>query len=85
MNANLYHIRRQPVIVGFIVDFYCHSGSLVIEIDGSLHDEQEQKENDIKQEKALKEMESRIFRFRNEDVVEYLHAVLSRIRELLTG
>jgi very-short-patch-repair endonuclease len=24
------HFRRQQVIAGFIVDFYCHSGNLVI-------------------------------------------------------
>ncbi len=28
---------RQRVIDGFIVDFYCHSARLVIELDGSQH------------------------------------------------
>ncbi len=29
--------RRQHVIEGFIVDFYCHQLKLVIEIDGLVH------------------------------------------------
>ena len=28
------HFRRQQIIEGFIVDFYCHKASLVIEVDG---------------------------------------------------
>ena len=34
------HFRRQQVIAGFIVDFYCHAAGLVVELDGSVHDEQ---------------------------------------------
>jgi len=79
------HFRRQQVIAGFIVDFYCHSASLVIEVDGSIHDVQEQKENDIEREKALKEMGLRIVRFRNEDISMHLSTVLKRIRELTAG
>lgn len=28
------HFRRQQVVQGFIVDFYCHQAALVIEVDG---------------------------------------------------
>jgi very-short-patch-repair endonuclease len=28
------HFRRQQVIAGFIVDFYCHKVGLVVEVDG---------------------------------------------------
>jgi very-short-patch-repair endonuclease len=31
------HFRRQQVIAGFIVDFYCHKAGLVIEVDGDIH------------------------------------------------
>ena len=34
------HFRRQHVIRGFIVDFYCHRTNLVVEIDGSIHKSQ---------------------------------------------
>ena len=28
------HFRRQQVIAGFIVDFYCHAAGLAVELDG---------------------------------------------------
>ena len=34
------HFRRQHVIAGFIVDFYCHAARLIIEIDGPVNEEQ---------------------------------------------
>src|SRR5881397_3440342 len=30
--------RRQHVLHGFIVDFYCHSEGIVIELEGDVHD-----------------------------------------------
>lgn len=32
-----YHFRRQQIIDGFIVDFYCHRAALIIEVDGPIH------------------------------------------------
>ena len=32
--------RRQHVLKGFVVDFYCHSLNLAIEIDGGIHQKQ---------------------------------------------
>lgn len=32
-----FRFRRQQVIEGFIVDFYCHGARLVIEVDGEIH------------------------------------------------
>ena len=31
------HFRRQQVLDGYIVDFYCHAAQLVIEVDGEVH------------------------------------------------
>ncbi len=76
------HFRRQQVIAGFIVDFYCHKGGLVIELDGSVHRGDQQKENDAKRDKALGELGLQIIRFKNEDVVKNLSAVLEKIQEL---
>ncbi len=44
--------RRQQVIQGFIVDFYCHRTGLVVEVDGDFHDLQ--KEEDERREKVLR-------------------------------
>ncbi len=79
------HFRRQQVIAGFIVDFYCHKADLVIELDGSIHEGDEQKENDAERDKVLSEMGLRIFRFKNEDVIKNLPKVLRTIREITSG
>ncbi len=34
---NGLHFRRQQVIAGFIVDFYCHAARLAVEVDGASH------------------------------------------------
>ncbi|MEI6500459.1 MAG: DUF559 domain-containing protein [Armatimonadota bacterium] len=31
------HFRRQQIIDGYIVDFYCHPAALVVEVDGDVH------------------------------------------------
>ena len=31
--------RRQQIVAGFIVDFYCHAAALAVELDGSVHDD----------------------------------------------
>jgi very-short-patch-repair endonuclease len=76
------HFRRQQVIAGFIVDFYCHKAALVIEVDGDIHDLQ--KEEDARREKVLSEIGLRIVRFRNEEVMKNLSAVAEKIRELVS-
>jgi very-short-patch-repair endonuclease len=52
------HFRRQQIIQGFIVDFYCHKAALVVEVDGDIHDLQ--KEEDERREKVLIEMGLRV-------------------------
>jgi len=59
--------RRQQVIQGFIVDFYCHKAALVIEVDGDVHDLQQ--EEDARREKVLSALGLRVVRFGNDEVV----------------
>jgi very-short-patch-repair endonuclease len=63
-------------------DFYCHKAGLVVELDGSVHDEK--KEEDAKRDEALNKIELRIVRFRNDEVVRDLSVVVGRIRELIS-
>jgi very-short-patch-repair endonuclease len=76
------HFRRQQIIAGFIVDFYCHKAALVVEVDGNIHDLQ--KEEDARREKVLSEMGLTIVCFRNEDVIQALPTVVERIRSLIS-
>jgi very-short-patch-repair endonuclease len=73
--------RRQQIIQGFIVDFYCHKAALVVEVDGDIHDLQQ--EEDARREKALRELGLRIVRFKNDEVVRNVSAVMGKIRELI--
>jgi very-short-patch-repair endonuclease len=36
------HFRRQQIISGFIVDFYCHAAKVIVEVDGIVHERQAQ-------------------------------------------
>ena len=75
------HFRRQQIIAGFIVDFYCHRAALVVEVDGDIHDLQQ--EDDARREKVLREMGLTIVRFRNDQVLMNLSAVVEKIKELV--
>lgn len=74
------HFRRQQIIAGFIVDFYCHKSALVVEVDGDIHDLQQ--EEDARREKALRELGLKIVRFKNDEVLKNLSAVVGKIKEL---
>ena len=73
--------RRQQIIAGFIVDFYCHKAPLVVEVDGDIHDLQQ--EDDARRGKVLREMGLVLIRFRNDEVMKNLSAVVGRIRQLV--
>ena len=73
--------RRQQIIQGFIVDFYCHKAGLVIEVDGDIHDLQ--KEEDERREKVLSALGLRVVRFGNDEVVRNLSAVVGKIKEFI--
>jgi very-short-patch-repair endonuclease len=77
------HFRRQQVIAGFIVDFYCHKFALVVEVDGDVHDLQ--KDEDERREKALSALGLRVVRFRNDEVMRNLSTVVGRIKELVSA
>lgn len=74
-----FKFRRQQIIDGFIVDFYCHAAGLVIEVDGSIHDEAEQAEYDAERTRALTARGLYVMRIRNEDILTDIDTVLTRI------
>ena len=76
---NGWHFRRQRVIDGFIVDFYCHRARLVIEVDGEIHEQQ--LEYDQERDRVLTARGLRVLRIRNDEVMRDLDGVLTRIAE----
>lgn len=80
-----YKFRRQHPISRFIVDFYCHSKRLAIELDGGYHNNPDQKAYDAYRTGELTSAGIREIRFQNEAVWEDFWGVLERIWEELDG
>ncbi|MRT94222.1 endonuclease domain-containing protein [Ancylomarina sp. 16SWW S1-10-2] len=74
--------RAQHPIDIFIADFYCHSLKLVIEIDGGIHLNAEQKEYDIGREAEINHWGIKIIRFTNAEVEKDIDQVLLHINEV---
>ena len=72
-----FHFRRQQIIDGIIADFYCHKCSLVVEVDGGIHNHR--KEYDDARENLLGERKLKVIRFNNNQVMDNLDMVLSII------
>ena len=62
------HFYRQRVIENFIVDFFCPSMKLIIEIDGSQHYSGEQEEKDRVRDKRFSDLGYIILRYSNLDI-----------------
>jgi very-short-patch-repair endonuclease len=71
------HFRRQQIIDGFVVDFYCHGARLVVELDGEGH--QDQIEYDEARDRIIAVRGLRILRIPNKDVRQNLSEVLRSI------
>ena len=72
--------RRQFSIGYYIADFYCPSERLVIELDGKHHFTPEGKEKDLERDNHLKELNIKVLRFENKEVVNHLTKVLKAIK-----
>ena len=74
--------KRQHSIGNYIVDFYCASKRLVIELDGGIHNRPEQQEKDKYRDEHLTEMDFRVLRFKNEEVLGDFNSVKEQILNL---
>lgn len=78
---NNIKIRRQHPIGLYIADFYCHKLKLIIEVDGSIHNEPEIIEFDEARQKDLEKWGYIILRFTNQQVMEKSDEVIRIITE----
>ena len=79
-----FKFRQQHLIADFIVDFVCLSKKLVIEVDGEIHDSQQ--EADAERTKVLNERGFKVIRFNNKEVLNNVDSVLNIIKhELLNA
>ena len=75
--------RRQHPLDKYIADFYCHEKALVIELDGSIHDAKEKKEDDFNRTYVLQEFGITVIRFSNEEIKSNMEFVIERIKEFV--
>jgi very-short-patch-repair endonuclease len=71
---------RQVSIGPFFADFCCRDAKLVIEIDGVTHETPEELARDVRRTAWLEAQGYRVIRFRNEELMGDLDAVLQRIQ-----
>lgn len=71
--------RRQHSIDNYIVDFYCPTEKIVIELDGEVHLEREQIARDSMCDEFLRSLGITVLRFENQLVLENINEVLKEI------
>jgi very-short-patch-repair endonuclease len=80
------HFRRQQVVEGFIVDFFCAKLRLVIELDGSVHEDPDRMRLDALRDERLRSVGLNVIRLRNDLVsVEALQQIVKAATPPPTG
>ncbi len=75
--------RRQHSLGNFIVDFYCSSDKLIIELDGDPHGDYFQIQRDEKRDAELEEKGFTVLRFENRFVFQEPEFVIDTIKSKL--
>jgi len=84
-NKNLKTLARElrKNIGDYIVDFYCPSAKLIVELDGGQHYTEEGKRRDQVKDKYLESLGIIVLRFSDREVFKNIEGVLERIFEHL--
>ncbi|MGZ2369265.1 endonuclease domain-containing protein [Ancylomarina sp. YFZ004] len=75
--------RRQSSIGNYIVDFYCPEIKLILELDGSSHDNYLSEELDAKRDKELRDEGYFILRYENHFVYDYPKEIIEGILKII--
>ncbi len=70
---------RQRIIEDYIVDFYCPTAKLVIEIDGGQHYSGKEQRSDEARDKRLASLGLKVLRFSNLEVLQNIDGVLEQV------
>lgn len=73
--------RRQHIIDKYIADFISLENKLIVEVDGSIHQLPENKENDQQRTERLNELGYHVIRFTNTEVLHNIDGVTAAIKE----
>jgi uroporphyrinogen-III synthase len=82
-NLKGLRFRRQHPIDNYIVDFCCNEKSLVIEIDGPLHDDELRKLKDSLRQTHLESKGNKVLRVKDSELSGDLDIILERTIEFV--
>ena len=77
------HFRRQCPVGGYILDFYCNSIKLCVEIDGSVHESVETCRHDTSRTAFLNDMGITVLRYDNDVVFNNVEGILLSIQHFI--
>ena len=72
---------RQYGVGPYILDFYCPELRLAIEVDGGQHADICGQQHDAHRDRYLKDLEIRVIRFWNSDVLQNIEGIGQKIKE----
>ncbi len=76
-------IYKQRIIGSYIVDFYCASAKLVIELDGSQHYDENGQNYDAKRSDYLESLGLKVVRYSNAEIGKEFSSVCEHIDRLI--
>jgi very-short-patch-repair endonuclease len=80
-----FRVLRQRTIDNFIVDFYCPTLKLIIEVDGDSHFTEQGKQYDLERTQILEGYGLKVIRFTNDQVFNQFAGVCSIIEGLISS
>ena len=72
---------RQYTVGSYVLDFYCPERRLAIEVDGGQHADSHSQQHDAHRDKYLKELNIRVIRLWNNDVLQNIDGVGQKIKD----
>lgn len=72
---------RQYSVDNYVIDFYCPKLKLAVEIDGDIHDLQDQKEYDKERQDYLENFGLNFIRIKNEELLTNADKAFARIED----
>ena len=76
-------VYKQRIVGPYIVDFYCASAKLVVEVDGSQHYDEEAQKKDAERTAYLNRLGLKVIRYSNADINERFDQVCQHIHQTI--
>ena len=71
--------RRQYLVNGYLIDFYCSELKLAVEVDGPIHSQKEQTENDQARQNIIEKKNIKFFRVKSKAIESNINQVLKEL------